>query len=232
MTLIELCEPLFQSICRFNRAGRKGASIDFATIRSEVLGLFEEMKTRAGADFKLSEQYKKVDMPLRFFVDSMIAASKLPCAKQWHKQRLGLEHDELAGEDKFYILLEETQRDTGDDASERLAIFYICIGLGGLLGSYDATPENLRKIMQDIALRIRPYIEGDASARICPEAYEHTDTRDLIEPPAGRVWLMVVIFAICALTALIANWRLSQNAKGDLESALDRIIEQGKIIGT
>ena len=87
MTLLELCDPLFQYICRLNRAGRKGGHVEFTTVRSEVIGLFDELRNRSATDFKLASQFKAMEMPLIFFVDSLIAESKLPCARQWTKER-------------------------------------------------------------------------------------------------------------------------------------------------
>lgn len=230
MTLLELCDPLFQYICRLNRAGRKGGHVEFTTIRSEVLGLFDELKNRAGSDFKLASQFKGVEMPLIFFVDSLIAESKLPCARQWNKERLASKRGELAGDEKFFDLLDETLKDTSDEATDRLTIYYTCIGLG-FSGFYFSQPEYLRKKMQDIALRIRGSMEADSQAKICQEAYDHTDTRDLIEPPTGRVWLMVVIFLISAVTALGCNLYLFSKAAGSLKDSLDVIIEQDAKIG-
>lgn len=231
MTLLELCDPLFQYICRLNRAGRKGGSVEFTTVRSEVLGLFDELRNRASSDFKLASQFKAVELPLVFFVDSLIAESKLPCARQWNKERLAFKRDELAGDEKFFDLLDDTMKDTSDEATERLTVYYTCIGLG-FSGFYFSQPEYLRKKMQDISLRIRGAMEGDSTARICPEAYDHTDTRDLIEPPTGRVWLMLVIFLISAATALGCNLYLFSKAAGSLKDSLKVILEQEPRIGT
>ncbi len=233
MTLLELCDPLFQYICRLNRAGRKGGHVEFTTVRSEVLGLFDELKKRAASDFKLASQFKAVEMPLIFFVDSLISESKLPCARQWNpiKERLACKFGELAGDEKFFDLLDATLKDSGDEATERLTIFYTCIGLG-FSGFYAGQPEYLRKKMQDIAPRIRGEMESDSQARICPEAYDHTDARDLRPPPAGRVWLMVLIFLICAITALGCNMYLFSKAAGSLKDSLRVILDQESKIGT
>jgi type IV/VI secretion system ImpK/VasF family protein len=224
MTLLEVCEPLFQYICRLNRAGRKGASFEFASVRSEVLGLLEEAKSRAASDFKLAAQYKAVELPLIFFVDAMIAESKLPWAKKWGNDRLAFKRDELAGDEKFFDLLDATMKDPSDEASERLTVFFTCLGLG-FTGFYFSQPEYLRQKMQDIALRIRGYVESNSQARICPEAYERTDTRDLVEPPTGRVWLMLVIFLICAVTALGCNMYFFSKATGGLKDSLKVILD-------
>src|SRR3954447_11372919 len=100
MTLLEATEPIFQSICRLNRAGRKGAGLDFVSVRGEVKSQFEQVRLGVQAlyksqdanlrdkGFKLDKQYKAVELPLTFYVDSMIAESKLPCAREWHMKRL------------------------------------------------------------------------------------------------------------------------------------------------
>src|SRR5215217_88696 len=99
MNLLELTEPLFQYICRINRAGRNNASLDYVQVRSDVEGLFEEMRMRAGGDFKLTKQYEEVELPLIFFVDSMITESNLRCAREWDKNRLAYQRKELAGDE-------------------------------------------------------------------------------------------------------------------------------------
>ena len=223
MTLLEACDPIFQYICRLNRAGRKSANMEFVSVRSEVLGLFQDVKARVASDFKLAAQFKEVEMPLTFFVDSMIVESKLPCAKQWNKDRLADKLGELAGDEKFFDLLDLTLRDTSDEASERLTIYYTCIGLG-FTGFYFSQPEFLRKKMQDISLRIRGHMESDSQARVCPEAYDNTDTRDLVEPPTGRVWLMLVVFLVCAITALVCNWHFFTKATEQLKESLELIL--------
>ena len=230
MTLVELSEPLLQYVCRLNRAGRKGGRFDFIPIRDEVRSLFEAMRAKSAGEFRLAKQFEQVELPLIFFTDSLIAESKLPCAGEWDKKRLAYERRELAGDEKFYDLLEETMKDPSDEATERLTVFYTCIGLG-FMGWYQMQPEYLRKKMLEIGSRIRKYLEADATVRICPENYEGIDTRDLIEPPGSRLWLMVAIFAICAVTALACNIYLFFKAYGTLNESLAEILRQGKNLG-
>ena len=189
MNLLELTEPIFQYVCRLNRLGRKSgtssgetsfiakgpggtqvprvASLDYAVVRSEVKAMFEDLIQKSNSDMRLNVQAKKMELPLVFFVDSMISESSLPFAAQWNQNRLAYERNELAGDEKFFDLLEETIKDSGEDASERLAVYYICIGLG-FSGIYFRQPEYLRKTMLTIAPRIRHLVEADQTARICP----------------------------------------------------------------
>ena len=225
MTLLELTEPLFQYICRINRAGRKNASMEYAQLRVEVQAIFDDMRGRSASDFKLGAQFKAVELALIFFVDSMIVESKLPCAREWDKKRIAYEQKELAGDEKFYDLLEEALKDPSPEASERLAVYYTCLGLG-FTGWYYSQPEFLRKKMIEISQRIRSLLEPDPTARICPEDYQNVDTRDLREPPAGRIWLMVVIFIVFGITALACNIYLFYDASSVLQQSLQFILQQ------
>src|SRR5260221_7722883 len=61
----------------------RGANLDYAVARSEIKALFEDMMAKASSDVRLSQQARKVELPLIFFVDSMIAESNLSFAAEW-----------------------------------------------------------------------------------------------------------------------------------------------------
>jgi len=155
----------------------------------------------------------------------MISESNLSFAQQWNQNRLAFERSELAGDEKFFDLLEETLKDNGDDASERLALFYTCIGLG-FTGIYFRQPEFLRSTMQRIAPRIRHVVEADAGARICPESYEGVDTRNLVQPPSSRVILVTMIFLCFTLATLATYVLLYAKASRDLRASLTDVVRQ------
>src|SRR5437899_837007 len=234
MTLLELTEPLFQYMCRLNRIARRGtsskpssgdttfisltreaaktaapvvptrgANLDYSVARSEIKALFEDMMSKAAKDMRLSQQARKMELPLIFFVDSMISESGLPFAAEWNQNRLAYDRQELAGDEKFFDLLDETLKESGEDAAERLTVFYICIGLG-FSGIYFKQPEFLRKTMLSIAPRIRHFVENDQNAKVCPEAYEAVDTRNLVQPPGSRMAVVGMIFAGFVLAVLIS----------------------------
>jgi type VI protein secretion system component VasF len=255
MTLLQLTEPLFQHVCRLNRFGRragaskpgsgdttylslkpeasgvaasaaaKTASLDYTVARSEIKALFEDMMSKAASDMRLSQQACKVELPLIFFVDSMISESSLPFAAQWNQNRLAYDRQELAGDEKFFDLLDETLKESGEDAAERLALFYTCIGLG-FTGIYFKQPEFLRKTMLGIAPRIRHLIENDQSARICPETYEKVDTRDLVQPPSSRMVIVGMIFAGFTLAVLISYFLMYHQASKNLNTSIDEVLKQ------
>jgi len=222
LTLLELCEPLFLYVCRLNRSARKGGAHEYSHIRAEIKALLEDMKSKAAADANLVGQYEKIEEVLIFFVDSMIAESNLPFSHQWHQNRLAYEGKELAGDEKFFDLLEETLSDSSKAATERLAVFYTCMGLG-FAGFYAGQPEHLRRKMLDCKARIREMMDVDEFSRICPQAYEHVDTRDFAEPP-GRKLLAIAIALIGSVIVLfVANLLLFQSSSRELRKALTEI---------
>jgi len=255
MTLLQLTEPIFQHICRLNRFARrsgsakpssgdttylslkpedpkaaataaaKTASLDYTVARSEIKALFEDMMAKAASDMRLSQQARKVELPLIFFVDSMISDSSLPFAGQWNQNRLAYDRQELAGDEKFFDLLDETLKESGEDAAERLAVFYTCIGLG-FTGIYFKQPEFLRKTMLSIAPRIRHLIENDQNARICPETYEKVDSRNLVEPPSSRMAIVGMIFAGFTLAVLISYFLMYRQASKNLNSSIEEVLKQ------
>jgi type VI secretion system protein ImpK len=242
MTLLELIEPLFQYVCRLNRVARKsgvtptgdttflskggamprGVSLDYGVVRNEIKAIFEDLRQKAGKDFRLSSQFNKVELPLLFFIDALISESSLRFAAQWNQNRLAYERNELAGDEKFFDLLEEDLKDQSEEASERLAVYYVCIGLG-FSGIYFRQPELLRKTMFTIAPRIKRWLEADEVAKICPDAYEGVDTRDLTEPPSRKVLVISMVF-VCLIFACIASYVwLYHRSASDLTSSFDTI---------
>ena len=220
MTLLELTEPLFQYVCRLSRSGRKGGSFEPSRVRSEIDAHFEDMKSKARADGNLTSQFDRIEMPLVFFVDFMIKESSLSFARQW--QEMAYEHNELAGDEKFFDLLDETLADPSQAATERLAVYYTCMGLG-FSGWYTGQPEYLRKKMLEVSARIRHLMDVDEASRICPEAYENVDTSDLVQPPGGKLIGIAVALIGMILVLVVGNLYLFKWASRDLTNALDTI---------
>ena len=221
MTLLELCEPLFQYICRLNRSARKGGMFEIVQVRTDIKTLFDEIKAKSSVDLNLSEQYEKVRLPLIFFVDLMIKDSKLPFANEWNE--LAAEIGELAGDERFFDLLDDTIVDQSRQATERLAVFYTCMGLG-FDGIYAGQTKEMQKFMLRCSARISNMMDVDENTRICPESYENVDTRDLIEPPNRKLMGIGVALAGFVIVLFIANIFLYQWRSDDLTSSLDNII--------
>jgi type VI secretion system protein ImpK len=226
MTILELCEPLFRKVCLLNRLGRKGGgSLDYEPLRLEIEELFSQARQVSQEDAELRLQWQKLELPLIFFVDSMISESGLALAPVWNRNRIAYERKELAGDEKFFDELDETLKDPSDEATQRLQVFYTCIGLG-FAGWYAGQPEYLRGKMLDISQRIRSAMETDKSARICPEAYQNVDIRDLIQAPGLRLGGIAIVFAGLCLLVTIVEIYLFRAASLTLTDSLSAIIGQ------
>ena len=226
-SLVDICEPLFQYVCMLNRIARNpgGESMAYDALRKVIDGMFKEMEEYVADDLRLEAQFGKVKMALIFFVDSMIAESRLSLAPTWNKRRIAYEMDELAGDEKFFDLLDETLKETGREAEERLAIYYTCLGLG-FTGWYTGQNEYLRKKMLDVGQRVpRELLDTQHTAKVCPEAYDYLDTRNLVEPPGLKLATIGVVFAGCLLIAMAVNFYLFYDATTGLSTSLKEILK-------
>ena len=221
MTLLELCDPMFQFVCRLNRSARKGARPDLDQVRDEVKAIFAQMRSTAASAPALVGQYEKIELVLIFFVDFMVKSSALPNAGEW--QELAYERKELAGDEKFFDLLDETLADRSDAAGERLAVFYTCIGLG-FTGWYTGQPEYLRRKMMECSARIRAHVDSDHLAKICPESYEHVNTANLIEPPGSSLVGIGIALVGLVIVLFVANAYLYHSTSSELIKSLKRIV--------
>jgi type VI secretion system protein ImpK len=226
MTPLELCEPIFTKICVLNRLGRQqGELLTYDQLRSEIDHLLAAVRNSAEEDPALKVQWQKLELPMNFFVDSMISESGLAVAATWNRNRLAYERKELAGDEKFFDLLDENLNDSSDEASQRLVVFYTCLGLG-FTGWYAGQPEYLRGKMLDISQRIRSAMETDKTIRLCPETYLNVDTRDLVQAPASKLGGIAIVFAGLCLIVITVEAYLFHAASLSLTDSLTAIGSQ------
>ena len=220
MTLQVLCEPLFQYICRINRAVRKGASPDRDHVRLELKSLFEKMSTQASEDVSLFKQYEQVELALIFFVDFMIKESPLSWASSW--EELAYERNHMTGDEQFFEMLEETLADHSPEATERLIIYYQCIGLG-FTGARTGQYEMLRSSMLECSSRIEAMIKQQDDELICNAAYEGVDKRDLVEHPGRKLGALSIALAVLIITLFGVNIILYRTYSAELRTDLRSI---------
>ncbi len=223
MTLTELTEPFFQYMCRLNRSARGGGQLDAASVRAEIKSLLADMKAKAAASGTLAGQYDKVELPLIFFADFTAKEGGYTISKQW--KEIAFDRNELGGDEKFFDLLEETLKDSSPAATERLGVFYTCLGLG-FTGWYAGQPEYLRKKMREIKARLDGGARDADARKICPESYDNVNTIDLIEPPGVKLFGIAVVLVICSVTLLVANFYLFHRGVGQLNQALNLILHK------
>jgi len=237
MTLIELCEPLFQYICRLNRSARtSGPHGQAEQVRHELRGLFETIRVNSLSTPGLPDQYQKIRLPLVFAVDYFIRTGPLPFAGQW--QPLAVEETPpiFTGEQSFFLELEKTMREParGEQVAavnERLAVFYTCMGLG-FLGQHEDEPEVVHEQTQAIAARIKGMMDPEGVPRICPEAYESLIPDNLTEPPLRSLTPIGVVFLGLIILLFIVNAYLYWSSSELLTKAVDSVIQKSQQITT
>lgn len=228
MTLLDICEPIFRRICELNRAGRNGEpGPEYPALRREIMGMLETARNQMMANPELDRFWGDVEMPLLFFIDSMIAESRLPIAAAWNQQRLAYDYQELAGDQKFFDLMEQALRDPGADASTKLGFFYTCIGLG-FTGYYGDNPEPLRAKMIEMLQRVDPGLRAERQNKLCPEAYAGVDTRELLTPKPISARTLFLFFLLLCVVLLAVAGLLYQNSSAPLRQDL-REIKKHKI---
>ena len=226
MKLLEIYENLFQYVCRLNRAAKTQSHPEYVRVRSEIKEILNEVERTASADIRLLNQVKQLELSVIFFVDNLICTSRLKMASQWADNRLAKERNELAGDERFFDFLDQDLKDTSEGAVERLAVYYVCLGLG-FMGMYQGQPDQIRRYMEQIFPRIRQWIDSDPRTKISEEAYKFTDTRVLTEPPSNKIILVTVIFAFLSLSVMIVYYALYANALSQLSGSMTTIIKEG-----
>lgn len=219
--LLELCEPLFQYVCRFNRAARLGGAdrLSMAAIRREVeerINTAREAAARSG----LRDDFSRIELVLMYFVDHMIKKSNLPWKGKW--ELLAGARGEFTGDEKFFDLLDEALADPSQSATHRLAVFYVCMGLG-FTGFYFNDPQYLRSKMDECAVRLRDLLETDWLVRLCPEAYQHVDRSNLYRPPSRSLTGIVIVLVGLIVTLFVGNALAFGYAKSEMQQALETL---------
>ena len=222
MTLLELCEPLFQYVARLSRSARMGYALEMRQVRSDIKRIFQGVQADASATSDLARQYEKVELPLIFFVDFMIKESRLSFAGAWAE--LGRERNELAGDEKFFDLLDAELADPNEAATERLVIYYTCLGFG-FTGIYTGQSENILRLVSEISGRISGMMDADEKSHVCPEAYENVDTRDFVEPPGTKLIGIGIALISLLIVWSIAYLFLFVRTSSGVANAIDTIVQ-------
>jgi hypothetical protein len=83
---------------------------------------------------------------------------------------------------------------------------------------------DLRKKMLEISSRIRGIVDLNTQSKMCPEAYENIDTRNLIEPPARSLGGIAIALVGLVLVLLAANYVMYASNTKHLKKDLDQIL--------
>jgi|TARA_B110000495_G_C23036548_1_gene619298 type IV/VI secretion system ImpK/VasF family protein len=221
MNLIEICEPVWQYICKINRIARNQGSYDYQELKEEIQALIEQLNDKASQEALLSKQYEVIKMPILFFVDSMIVESGISCCQEWDENRLAYDFNELAGDESFFDTLEDALMDHSQGSEDVLAFYYVCLGLG-FKGFYMHDEDFIRQKLEEVMPRIRNYLQSNEHSLITPEAYE-VNTSNFPTPIAPKIWGMLFIFIGVAAAVFITSIFLYFKATNDLAHSITTI---------
>lgn len=232
MSVQEVCEPLFHEMCRLNRLARKGggSGTEMNRVRAQIRAIFDEMKASAAADVGLSNQYAEAEKPLVYFVDFMISESAFPWANEWPPFEEEV-YGELVGQTRFFELLDETRADPSPAATDRLEIYYQCLGLG-FTGFYSDEPEYLRRKMLEIQGRIKKRVDLQSTEKFVPESELYVNTSQLYEPPSPRLIMMGIALVGLIVVLFVANYWVYWSSESRLTRDLDDIAASSEADGT
>ena len=220
MRALQLYDPVFQYLCHVNRHARNQAPFSYQQVRQELENRLRLVDQQANDDPGLREQVRLLKGPVNYFIDHMIAQSRLPFARKWLKEAFGYREDGLAGDDAFFLCLnDELRKQPSADLAERLLVYYVCLGLG-FQGGFFNDPGKLQEYMRSLKPAVNRWLLDDSAERLVPQAYEHTNRRNFIRPPKlNRALLLAGLVALlCAgvpLYAWLANDLVTKIAQKD-----------------
>jgi type VI secretion system protein ImpK len=249
MQLLSICEPLFQYVCKLTRCASGGCTKDLAAIQADIHRILKDARAAAARDPDLAAQLEAVLKPLVFFVDYRIRSSELglglpiakerdwgpvpnakervggplPGGRQWQALAYSMFH-ELAGDEKFFCLLEQELQDRSEQATERLAVYHSCLGLG-FRGLYANHPDQIKKYLSRTGARAAALVGDGEDAYLCPQAYQNTDERNLVEPPNRRLALIGLTFLILVAVWFVGSRSAFHAASREINAAFQGIQE-------
>jgi len=160
--LEELCRPYLALVCSRGNYARSGVPVDPKALKDEMHEVLSGIRVKCEEDPLLKREFDRVEKPLAFFADYCLKESDTGLGRGWTD--LGREYNELSGDEKFYDLLSATLEDP--EASERLRLFYLMLGLG-FEGVHRGDEEFVQRRMKLCATRFQ--MTDDSEARLRPD---------------------------------------------------------------
>lgn len=218
MTLEMLLSPILSKICQYHAFKQAGCEPPYEKLMQELDTELNELSLKCSSSPVLKERYRKIEKPLIFFIDYTIKEGNFSFSHQY--QELARNYNELSGDDKFFDLLEEAQRQ-GDD-QEVLRVFYLMLGLG-FDGAYKRERSEVIGIMASLKEKIRMHSDV-LSQKLCPCLTLHQDSKAVRAGLLNWMTLKKVLIALCIITVIcmVINAVSLSNAVGPFVQAVDK----------
>ncbi len=194
--LEELCRPYLALVCSRGNYARSGVPVDPQALKNELHEVLNGIRTKCEEDSLLKREFERIEKPLAFFADYCLKESDTSLGHGWTD--LGREYNELSGDEKFYDLLSSTMEDP--EASERLRLFYLMLGLG-FEGVHRGDEEFIQRRMRLCAARF--LVAEDPEAKLRPDVA--TAYPSLFRRPRALALCLVTALAL-AVGALAVNY--------------------------
>jgi hypothetical protein len=217
MTLAMICEPILTEVCAVNRAVFEGnTEIGFVATRTRFIALLREAQATAD-EVGLTPAFRRIRPAVIGFIDWMMSQYDVPLSARWRTDRMGDAEVPRVGQAQFFDLLKADLDNPAPDAEESLQVFYMCLALG-YEGIMATDPDGLATIIAELTARLRRRLQVDE--KLCPEAYQYTDRREL-HLSTGRPLLMIGVgFAFLLAVVFAFSGALYLERAGELKQSL------------
>lgn len=200
MKLSLLFEPLLNYIAWLRSDTETAVKIELSEVTREIFSLVADVESKVKtAGMETNDLYKKMEFPLIFFIDYMIATSNLPIAEGWDKSRLACSKSIMTGDKKFFDIFEEIYSKNDPQYDECLEVFYLFLVLG-FRGYYENSPEKIENIMYRISNRVPEVQLRQAGHILCEKNYERTCSDSFVYkaflPFRIILWPILALFLI------------------------------------
>ncbi len=214
------CRPLFKKICDWSREIEGGGVVNADSARQSLTRMLDEMHTLSKKEPELGRQFMMVELALLFYID-FVMKERMGVTGAW--EELAFQRNELAGDEKFFDLLEQALGNPTDLATERVEVYYQCLSLG-FTGTYPQDAPELQRLIRRCALRLGLAPELVETGRVTPDAYLNLDTRIRRQRFGVKRWRLVAGICIGGfVVTYLVNEMIFQSLVRDTLSKLERI---------
>lgn len=227
MTLTELCEPFIQDVAELMRSTEDPLERNPTVVRNRLLDRLKELRETADQqnDARLKDEFERIRPVLAFFADDVINNSTLPFAAEWKDNRLLAAEPDIDirdGRKRFFLDLDATLREPPGPASQRLAVFQSCLGLG-YAGEHLERTDRLQQYAADVLRRLDANVASPSlEEKISPQAYTK-DAKKYYVPVRERVLLISVVCTVLFLAVVAIYIWLYVTGQATIEETLGHI---------
>lgn len=203
MKLVELSQPLIDYIVDIYRVAQNDGKLEMVSVRRKINNYFDIMHESTLDNSEMAGELDKIKLPLIFFIDFMIKEGPFKFKSSW--EELGREYNELSGDEKFFDILNDNLNDPSSLATQRLQVFYQCMG-AGFTGCYSHNLEYIEKKMKVCALRIGLDSNATLQEKVSRNCYENILADKKFKDPTKKTRKIFFIILFLFLLTLLFNY--------------------------